>query len=165
MLGELKVVLNNEFGSGCWSVNVPKTKAPLTLVYTLTASRRGMFKGDLRPFKVMAGQMPVFTLSSSLSFPLYFHFEGPFEPFTCRGVVQTFVSFYESAPHFHSSTVLLLSVSTGKLFTLPAVFTVHLLPPSLPPLPLLPLLSHPPSLPRPWRSPLAPLGRAVIIIM
>lgn len=34
-------------------------------------------------------------------------------------------------------------------------------PPSLPP----PLLSQPSSLPRPWRSPLAPLGRAVIIIM
>lgn len=165
MLGELKVVLNNEFGSGCWSVNVPKTKAPLTLVYTLTASRRGMFKGDLRPFKVMAGQMPVFTLSSSLSFPLYFHFEGPFEPFTCRGVVQTFVSFYESAPHFHSSTVLLLSQQENSSPFLLFSLSTSSLPPSLPPLPLLPLLSHPPSLPRPWRSPLAPLGRAVIIIM
>lgn len=48
--------------------------------------------------------------------------------------LYTFLCLYDSALHFHSSTVcLLLSFSTGRLFTLPAVFTVHLLPPFLPP--------------------------------
>lgn len=59
---------------------------------------------------------------------------------TKKAPCLTFHGFVSLLNHFHSLNVCLLahlsfslSPSTGKLFTLPAVFTVHLLPHFLPP--------------------------------